>query len=53
VVSPSEFANKVAGSSRNAWRDLEIRRPDVDDWVSADRLRMAVKKSWSDLGLKV
>lgn len=53
VVSPSEFANKVANSSRNAWRDLEIRRPHDDDWISADKLRVAVRKIRSDMGLKV
>jgi hypothetical protein len=39
AVSPSEFANKVTGTPRNAWRDLEIRRPNDDDWLPADQLR--------------
>jgi hypothetical protein len=44
-VSPSEFANKVAGSNRNAWRDLEIRRPGDEEWIPADQLRTAAKKA--------
>lgn len=42
-ISPSAFANKVAGSPRNAWRDLEIRRPDDDEWVPADHLRESAR----------
>lgn len=38
-VSPSEFANSVAGSSRNAWRDVEVNRPTDDKWYSAFLLR--------------
>lgn len=37
--SPSEFANKVAGHRRNAWRDLYIKRPKDVELVLADRLR--------------
>ena len=44
-VSPSGFANRVAGSSRNAWRDLEIRRPADEEWIPADQLRIAAKKT--------
>jgi hypothetical protein len=43
VMSPSEFANKVAGSSRNAWRDLEVRRPVDDEWKTASSLRQSAK----------
>ena len=38
-VSPSEFANGVTGTSRNAWRDIEIRRPGDETWHLADNLR--------------
>jgi hypothetical protein len=37
--SPSQFANSVAGHSRNAWRDLYIKRPKDVEPVLADRLR--------------
>ena len=39
AVSPSKFANTVTGTSRNAWRDIEIRRPGDDQWRLADSLR--------------
>jgi hypothetical protein len=40
-VSPSQFASKVAnGTSRNAWRDLYVRRPEDKQWISAYVLRM-------------
>jgi len=37
--SPAQFANSVAGHSRNAWRDLYVKRPKDTEWVLADRLR--------------
>jgi len=39
--SPSELAREIAaGTSRNAWRDLLIKRPGKDtDWCLADDLR--------------
>lgn len=38
--SPSELARKIAGgTSRNAWRDLLLRRPGDTDWSLADELR--------------
>lgn len=39
AVSPSEFANSVAGSARNAWRDVEVLFPGAEAWVLADKLR--------------
>lgn len=39
-VSPSQFANKVANSYRNAWRDLWIMKPGSEKWVRADDLRL-------------
>jgi len=38
--SPSELARFIAaGTSRNAWRDLLIKRPNDADWTLADTLR--------------
>src|SRR5271156_4393785 len=43
--SPSEFACPVAtGPSRNAWRDLMIKRPGDSQWILADELRRRVTK---------
>lgn len=43
--SPSEFARAVANNtSRNAWRDLLIKRPGDTDWVLADDLRRRMAK---------
>lgn len=44
VVSPSEFANTVTGTSRNAWRDLEVKRPNDRAWFLADYLRTQEEK---------
>jgi hypothetical protein len=38
-ISPSTLANTIAGSSRNAWRDLWVKRPGDADWCLADELR--------------
>lgn len=43
IVSPSEFANCVTGTSRNAWKCLYIRGPGEADWELADRLRSRVQ----------
>jgi hypothetical protein len=44
-ISPSEFANNVAGgTARNAWRDLWIKRPQDRDFRLADDLRPREKK---------
>ena len=40
-VSPSELARSIAGSNRNAWRDLWVMTPGASQWVMADRLRRA------------
>lgn len=38
--SPSEFASRVANNtSRNAWRDVWVKRPDDRAWVFANTLR--------------
>ena len=44
VVSPSEFTYQVTSSRRNAWRDIEIRRSNDSEWISAAQLRNAIKK---------
>jgi hypothetical protein len=38
-VSPGELAKNVAGSNRNAWRDLWVMLPGAERWVVADALR--------------
>lgn len=38
-VSPNQFALKVAGSARDAWRDVWIKRPSDKDYVVANFLR--------------
>ncbi|MYN18163.1 hypothetical protein GTP81_15525 [Rugamonas sp. FT107W] len=39
AVSPNEFAQSFARSTRNAWRDLSVRRPGDQTYKSAYRLR--------------
>lgn len=38
-VSPSEFCNSVTNTSRNAWNDIWIKRPNDSEWVYANTLR--------------
>lgn len=38
-LSPSELANKITGTSRNAWRDLELQFPGSNSWKLADSFR--------------
>jgi hypothetical protein len=38
-TSPGSMANTVASSSRNAWKDLWIKRPTDPEWRLADDLR--------------
>ncbi len=42
-MSPSQFANTVTSSSRNAWRDVYIKRPADSGWTLADTLRRNVR----------
>ncbi len=43
--SPSELARFIAdGTSRNAWRDLVIKRPNDTNWSLADDLRRRMMK---------
>ena len=48
-VSPSEFANKVANTNRNAWRDLEIKRPIDKVWREANAVRSKERMKLSEL----
>ncbi len=43
--SPGAMVNAVSGTSRNAWRDLWIKRPDDKDWVSALRCRPTASRN--------
>jgi hypothetical protein len=45
TTTPGSLANSIAGSSRNAWRDLWIKFPDDETWELADDLR---RKARSD-----
>lgn len=38
-VSPASLANTIAGSNRNAWRDLWIKRPGDKEWRLAEECR--------------
>ena len=38
-ISPGSLANTIAGTSRNAWRDLWIKRPADKEWKLADECR--------------
>lgn len=38
-ISPGTLANTIAGSSRNAWRDLWVKRPADREWRLADDCR--------------
>lgn len=38
-ISPASMANTITGTSRNAWRDLWIKRPEDKEWTLADDCR--------------
>jgi hypothetical protein len=44
-ISPSAMANTVAGGSRNAWRDIWIKRPADREWRLADDCRSETAES--------
>jgi hypothetical protein len=44
-VSPGSLTKKIAGSSRNAWRDLWIRRPGESEWTLADQCRRDTREA--------
>lgn len=39
ATTPGALANTIAGSSRNAWRDLWVKRPSDPEWRLADDCR--------------
>ena len=39
-TTPGSLANTIAGGSRNAWRDLWVKRPNDAEWRLADDLRV-------------
>lgn len=39
ATSPGQFVNAVTGTSRSAWRDLEIKRPNDANWIAASTLK--------------
>jgi hypothetical protein len=39
AVSPNQFAQRVAGCARDAWRDVWVKRPSDSDFVVANSLR--------------
>jgi hypothetical protein len=39
AVSPAAFARRVTVTSRNAWKDLWVKRPDDREWRLADDCR--------------
>lgn len=38
-ITPGRLANIITGTSRNAWRDLWIKRPSDAEWLLADDCR--------------
>ena len=38
-ISPASFVNTVTGTSRNAWRDVWIKRPSDTEWQFANECR--------------
>lgn len=38
-ITPGSLANTIASSSRNAWRDLWVKRPNDPEWRLADDCR--------------
>jgi len=47
-VSPGSLANAITNSSRNAWRDLWIKRPGEKEWTLADQCRRKAKGKTAD-----
>lgn len=46
-ISPGSLANSITSSSRNAWRDLWIKRPQDREWKLSDDCRQEVLGSLS------
>jgi hypothetical protein len=39
-TSPANFANNITQTSRNAWRDIWVKRPQDSEWKLANDLRV-------------
>lgn len=48
-ITPGSLANKIASTSRNAWRDLWIKRPEDKEWMLADVRRVDTDKLLREL----
>jgi hypothetical protein len=48
-ISPGSLVNIIAGTSRNAWRDLWIKRPEDKEWRLADECRETREQAEKDL----
>lgn len=42
--SPNQFASKITGTQRDAWRDIWVKRPEDKEYVIADMLRPVYKR---------
>ncbi len=51
-TSPGALANRIAGNSRNAWRDLWIKRPEDKEWKLADACRPDIEGVDPDEAMK-
>lgn len=44
-ISPGSLANTITSSSRNAWRDLWIKRPEDKEWKLSDECRRDTRET--------
>jgi hypothetical protein len=44
IISPGALANAIANSSRNAWKDLWIKRPGEKEWTLANDIRIGSRR---------
>jgi hypothetical protein len=49
LMSPSQFANQVTNSNRNAWKDIFIKRPGDSGWTLADKMRSDEQKELMEI----
>jgi hypothetical protein len=45
TMSPSNFVVQATGTTRNAWRDIDVLFPESQAWVLADKLRVLSRDS--------
>jgi hypothetical protein len=48
-VSPSEFVNNISGVTRNAWREIWLKRPSDKGWLAVKTLRNELLGRSSDI----